>query len=796
MNAPSKSKSRRLPPETTPAPLREARWIWPTSAQYDLYNCYALFRKTFELSKVPKKAAFYITADQSYQLYVNGTLVCRGPARGYQSHWPFDEVDIAEHLKTGKNVIAVRAHNPGFSNFQYLSQGYAGLLAAMDVAGKDGIKIVTDNTWKCRRQDGISKNTVPTSLQLFPQEHVDTRIEPPDWAQVDFDDGGWGTTYQAWGYRQRVVWSSLEERMIPLLFERPVLPKKLLGVGSGSCVAGYETTRNVTLTRFQEDMTHKPAEGPGEVVEVPASGKGKFQSVLIDFGKTYVGNLELEITGTQGGEIVDAAHVESITNENLSPDLFHPTHCQTSFGNRLICRKDVTRHAFYHPFGFRYLNIIVRDSSQPLRIKTLLHSTGYPLERRGAFRSSDHDLEKIWECCAWTQQCCSLDAYVDTPWREQAQWWGDARVQGWNTFYFSGDHRLFRRGIHSIAGQRHIDGITYGHAPTMAHDCVLPDFTLIWFLTLWDDYWQTGSLESFLNHQDVIKTSLEYFESWMNPKLGLVEGDSNHWLFLDWAKIFKDGYPTVLNVWLMISLEKLSTMYKLTKKPAEAKRLEKWALIVRKGLSKLIDKDGLLRDGIDRKGKIVPGKSIHSQTLALIANISPKAHDRMISEVILPFITGKSKPECFPSSYWCTYVFTELAKRGYGLEVTDFIKRHWLKMVDHGTTWEGFTVEKGRGSHSHAWSAHPLYHFMQIIGGINQTAPAWTEILFDPCFVGNHGGATVPTPQGPITSEWTKSSSGEIRVQLSLPKGVKARVQLPGMKPSTSSGKKSWVLKA
>lgn len=100
-------------------------WIWPEHHKWDLLNSYALFRKSFELPRVPAKAPLFITADQSYQLYVNGVYVCRGPARGFQKHWPYDEVDVCAHLRKGRNVIAVRAHNPGFSNFQYLTEGYA-----------------------------------------------------------------------------------------------------------------------------------------------------------------------------------------------------------------------------------------------------------------------------------------------------------------------------------------------------------------------------------------------------------------------------------------------------------------------------------------------------------------------------------------------------------------------------------------------------------------------------------------------------------------------------------------------
>ena len=68
-------------------PLESAQWIWPGSAMY-LQNHFAHFRKDFTLQEVLVEAPFYITADKSYRLYINGKYVCRGPARGYQAHWP------------------------------------------------------------------------------------------------------------------------------------------------------------------------------------------------------------------------------------------------------------------------------------------------------------------------------------------------------------------------------------------------------------------------------------------------------------------------------------------------------------------------------------------------------------------------------------------------------------------------------------------------------------------------------------------------------------------------------------
>lgn len=781
-------------PSTPPKILTQARWIWPDNPHWDLHNCYAQFRKSFDLETVPGRAPLFITADQSYHLIVNGRFVGRGPARGYQSHWPYDEVDVRPFLCVGRNVIAVRAHNPGFSNFQYVCQSFAGLLVGAQW-GK--VKIVTDESWRMRRQTGVSKDTVPTSLQLFCQEHVDARIEPDNWTQPDFDDSTWSTgNGSTWN---SMPWASLEERQIPLLDEKPMMPRKLLGIAQGKCAADYRTTRDVTLVRHSEGLQHKPCPdfaADGDVqpsLQVPATGRNRFRSYLIDFGRTVVGNLSIEARGCSGGGIIDTLHVETIDPAKLEPHLVPGSHCRMAFGGRVICREGETRHTFFHPFGFRYLVLTVRDSVQPMEIGVVLNWIGYPLERKGSFISSDPELEAIWETCAWTQQCCSLDAYVDTPWREQAQWWGDARVQAWNTFHLSNDARLLRRGIGSIASQTTPNGLTYGHAPTMAHGCILPDFTLIWMITLWDYYWQTGSVEPFQAHQEVLSKALDYFVQQTDPKLDLLKYDPRYWLFLDWTGIFKNGYSTVFNLWLLIALQKVAALHRISGAPEKAKPLEKWASRLKTALLLLIDKNGLLRDGRTQDGKPVPSTSIHSQTLAIMAGLAPKHEAAMMQRILIPFIRKQIKPAVTPSSYWITYVFSVLAERGYAAEVIAFIKEEWTPMAAHGTTWETFDPGPGEASFSHAWSAHPLFHLMQTIGGINQTAAGWNEIRFAPVFCGEKGGAVVPTPSGTIRSQWQRTGDN-IEVELSLPPDVQAQVELPGRKAQEVTGKQKWIV--
>ncbi len=773
---------------TLPKCIKKARWIWPDSHHWDLHNGYALFRHSFRLSSVPANAPLYITADQSYQLYINGRYVCRGPARGFQRSWPLDRINVRPWLKKGKNLIAVRAHNPGFSNFQYLSQCYAGLLVAAQW-GK--VHIQSDETWLCRRQNGVRRDMVPTSVQLFCEEAIDLNEEEPDWMSPDYNDSSWNASpystacnatppTAAWN---AMPWYSLEPRDIPMLEEMEISPGAVIGEAKGQSIPGYSEVRNLSLLRFREGLSHQPTKGEIAKITFGSSKKGRWQSVLIDLGKLHVGSVILDIAGARGGEMVECHHYETIDAETLTPDYIPDAHCRMAFSNRLICRKGNNRHAFYHALGYRYMILTVRDNTSPLKIKTSLRTSVYPMEQKGVFKSSDTSLEAIWETCAWTQRMCSLDAYVDTPWREQAQWWGDARVQAWNTFHLNGDDRLLRRGIRQIASQSTPDGVTYGHAPTMAHSCILPDFTLVWMLTLWDHYWQTGSLEAFQENQPTLIKALDYFTKWLDPKTGLLRYDERFWLFLDWTSLRKEGYSSVYSLWYLHALDRMSQLYQLTGDEARAESLKRNAGKLRRNLRKLIGPDGLMRDGYDAKGRIDAHCSVHAQTLCLVTGLAGKHEKIMLEKSLLKEVTGKNQSQVRPSAYWITYIYEALIERGFGPQVVEDIRSRWAPMVEHGTTWENFQSVKGHESFSHAWSAHPLFHLMRILGGIRQTAPAWKEIICQPNFIGDHADVSIPSPRGRIRCHWTRKGN-TITGQLQLPKDVTARLCLPGQEES------------
>jgi len=785
-------------------PLRRATWIWPGGQMY-IYNQYAQFRKDFDLSQIPDKAPLFITADAAYRLYLNGRYGCRGPARGYQAHWPFDEIDAAGYLKPGHNWISVMAYNPGISTFQYRFQGTAGFLFALSLPERT---ITSDPDWDMRRAPGMKSFVARLSLQMGFQEHVDASLFDCNWIEEEHSDLSWDNAPEkkfAWDDRfpyGRPPYETLEPRGIPLLRETLIAPGTILCTAGGPCADGYRDWDNVSWGWVREAGAVKTwnkgdkipcgkRDGALEFTLQP-TGRGNYFSVTLDAGEYLVGTLVIEAYGAQGGEILDSQHHENMVGER--PDIHaEASACQIALANRLYLRQGLTRHEFFHPLGFHYFTLILRDSTTPITIRVQIRSVGYPFTMKGKFECSDQVLNEIHAICRRTQQVCALDAYVDTPWREQAQWWGDARVQAKNTFYLDGDARLLARGIRSIARQSTAGGLTYGHAPTVAYSCILPDFSLTWILTLWDYYWQTGDIGLFQEQWHRVQEVLGYFDTpEARGRRQLLRHDRRFWFFGDWADLYKGDIPTLLNLWYLLTLRRLADLVKISGMLRESERMIRKADIHEKRVMRWLYDPAkkIFAGGLDENGKKVFHLSIHDQVLALMLGLAPEAHDHIIQEFLLPYLRSEKVKAALPSAFWCTYLLEEMGRRGYGDEVIAFIKKNWTPMLETGTTWEMFEWSESTGSSiSHAWAAHPSYHFVNILAGIYQEAPAWTKISVRPEFIPgiNRVSVIVPSPKGEIAVSWERRED-QVSLCIRLPEGVEAEANLPGARRSCPGG--------
>ena len=140
-----------------------ARWIWhgrpaivaetatrPVLA--DPVDRVVLLRRSLDLATVPATVPARIWADGRYVLRVNGEEVARGPVRSDPRRAHYDVVDLAPHLRTGENVIAIVARHFGRATSWWMpapptySLGAGGVVFEACVGDE---WVVTDRAWRC-----------------------------------------------------------------------------------------------------------------------------------------------------------------------------------------------------------------------------------------------------------------------------------------------------------------------------------------------------------------------------------------------------------------------------------------------------------------------------------------------------------------------------------------------------------------------------------------------------------------------------------------------------------------------
>lgn len=83
-----------------------ASWIWhPNMTGYE--PCVLVFRLRFSLPH-DQSLVFHVSADQRYDLYLDGRLISKGPERGDPLNWFYHS--YREDLSAGDHVMVARVH--------------------------------------------------------------------------------------------------------------------------------------------------------------------------------------------------------------------------------------------------------------------------------------------------------------------------------------------------------------------------------------------------------------------------------------------------------------------------------------------------------------------------------------------------------------------------------------------------------------------------------------------------------------------------------------------------------------
>src|SRR5947207_8596371 len=169
----------------------QASWIAPPGAPADSFTVFHA-RRTFDLPSLPTRFVVHVSADNRYRLYVNGEQVSSGPQRSDITHWRYETIDLARHLRVGRNVIAAIVWNWGAARpvaqhsyrTGFLLQGRGPVEAAL---------VNTGTNWKVLRDSAYTPIVITTaSLRGYytaaPGDSIDGSRYPWGWERADYDD--------------------------------------------------------------------------------------------------------------------------------------------------------------------------------------------------------------------------------------------------------------------------------------------------------------------------------------------------------------------------------------------------------------------------------------------------------------------------------------------------------------------------------------------------------------------------------------------------------------------------------
>ena len=732
-----------------------AQWISVPGEPQNAYGIYH-FRKTFELPEQPERFVVHVSADNRYKLYVNGELASVGPARGDVFNWNFETVDLARWLKPGKNTLAAVVWN--FAEMKPVAQvsfNQTGLIVQGNTAAEEAVN--TNDSWLCSHNDSYK----PHQARVYgyyaagPGEQVDAAAYPWGWETPGFDDSAWNKAQAG------MTGGAKGARDYPgrLLVPTPIPPME------------NRTERFAEVRRSDGVRIPEGFPGRAATVTVPAHTTAE---ILLDNDSLTTAYLSLLFSGGKGSQIT-VAYAEALYRDTQTffKDDRNEVKNKQFLGYEDIVRPDGGNGRLYTTLWWRtwrYVKLTVTTQDEPLELQDIYGTfTAYPFERASSFAAPGHEkLSRMLDIGWRTARLCANETYMDCPYYEQLQYFGDTRIQAMISLYNTRDPYMVRNALEQGRQSIVADGITMSRYPSGLHQFI-SSFSLYWICTGYD-YWRYRGDEEYL------KTLLPAFRGVLSWYEGFLREDHSlgyipHWFFADWASNFdggepireKEGNSAFQDLLFVMGLDAMAEMEQAFGIPMYGERFRKMADAIRGTIRpKYWDENkGLFADTYDRRNY-----SQHVNVLAVLlgavsGNEAKAVMERTLSDTTLTQAT----------IYFRYYLNQALQKAGLGDRLLDNLKVWDDQMALGLTTW----AEQPEPSRSdfHAWGASTNIEFFRIVLGIDSDGPGFSKVRIAPSLGKlKEASGSIPHPQGDVAVRYHVGKRGELFAEISLPDAV------------------------
>ncbi|MCR8558979.1 alpha-rhamnosidase [Mucilaginibacter sp. BJC16-A38] len=707
------------------------------------------FRKNLDLAAKPASFVIHVSADNRYKLFVNGSLVSLGPARGDTYYWNYETVDLAPYLVTGKNTIAALVWNEA----QYRPEAQISVRTGFIIQGNSPAEEVlnTNTSWKCMRDMG--HQPVPGFFFAASKgEMVDMNLAVKgDWTATNYDDTTWpfagkimGGTLKgmAWGIDWALVPSTLPPR--EMTYQR--IPKLRSATNVNVPAAFPQTKTSVTIpaNTMAVILLDQTFETNAYVTLNFSGGKDAgislgYSEVLFDKGSR--GTRKSNRNDVDGKDFI--GRIDSLLSNGSSGQSFTTLNFRT----------------------FRYLRLIVKTKDEPLVIDDLYGTfTGYPFKQAAVFNTDNAEIKQILDIGWRTARLNAWETYTDCPYYEQLQYIGDTRIQALISYYNSSDDRLARNALTEIDHSRLAEGVTRSCYPTKGTQ-IISTFSL-WYICMLHDYWMYKPDGDFIKDKLVgERTILDFFSKYQQPDGSLK--NTPYWAFVDWAGNMsgdvkgKDGSAAIYDLQLLWAYQWAAEM--------EAKiGLQDYANIYNRKAAQL--KATIQRKYWDPVKKLYAdtrektGYSQHVNSLAILTG--------MVNTVDMPamanlLLSDKSLTQC--TVYFQYYLNQALIKAGKGNDYMNWLGIYRENIAMGMTTWAEDSSLKTVRSECHAWGASPNIEFYRTVLGIDSYAPGFKKVKIEP-HLGTMTKASgeIPHPDGKVAVSYLLTGS-KWKININLP---------------------------
>jgi alpha-L-rhamnosidase len=698
------------------------------------------------------RATLYATAHGVFEAYLNGRPVSGDVlSPGWSSYeWRlrYRTYDVTPLLRP-TSVLGLALGNGWFRGRLTWSGGSAfygnelAALAQLEIEFADGYvqTVVSDESWSAGPSAVVSND-------LYDGQTIDARRESHAWLQPGFSDS----------------WTGVHQSKLDFTTLTPYIGPPV---------------------RRQEEL---------QPIEIWTSPAGK---TLVDFGQNLVGWLRARVQGPAGSTIT-LRHAEVLEHDELGTRPLRTAKATDHF--ILSGGEDVFEPTFtFH--GFRYVEVdgwpgeLTTDAITAVVVSS-------QLQRIGEFECSDELLNQLHRNVVWGTRGNFLDVPTDCPQRdERLGWTGDIAVFAPSAAYLFDVEDFLREWLANLAAeQRAAEGMVGYVVPDVLkyvkHPSHFPppESTAIWSdaavwvpWALWRAY---GNLQVLRDQFDSMIAHVQRVESLLSPSglwdTGFQFGD---WLDPttppDQPAASKADNGVVATACLYRDARILEETAALLQRGEDERQFADLAERTRTAFNEhYVHDDGTIRSD---------AQTVYA--LALVFGLLDEDTDQLAGKRLAELV-AESGYRIQTGFAGTPYVLDALSATGHLDEAYRLLLQRecpsWLYTVSMGATtiWERWdsmlpdgTINPGEMTSFNHYALGAVADWMhRSIGGIAPLEPGYSRVLIAPQPGGDIHWArsSLETKHGKISASWSKDSGGPIELDIAVPEGVTALVQLPG----------------